>query len=98
MKRWTFAALAAATLCAGAALAETPLAETPTPKDPQLARHQATHYASAAERWRGRPALKAALAHPLDQTSASEKVYEHVPAVNFMLEGQVGGAFATPSQ
>jgi len=91
MKRWTFAALAAATLCAAPALAGT----APV-KAQQLERPAATRYADTTERWRGRPALRAALAHPIDEPTASEKVYEHLPSVNFLLEGQNGGAFATP--
>jgi len=92
MKRWTLSALAAAaTLCASAALAETPPAQ-----DAQSERREATRYAGTTERWRGRPALRAALAHPTEQGTASEKVYELVPSVNFMLEGQVGGAFEAP--
>jgi hypothetical protein len=90
MKRWTLAALAAATLFATTALAETP----PDAKSTKLERRSAAmRYADAAERWRGRPALRAALLHPTDMASPSEKVYEFIPSVNFMLEGQTGGAF-----
>ena len=92
MKRWTLAALGAATLFATTALAGTP----PDTKIPKLEPRQVTHYATTSERWRGRPALRAALSHPADTVSPSEKVYEFIPSVNFMLEGQTGGAFVNP--
>jgi hypothetical protein len=63
MKRWTLAALAAASLLAAAAIASTT------------------------------PAAKAARAHPADQKSATE----YLPTVNFMLDGQAGGAFVIPN-
>jgi hypothetical protein len=90
MKRSTLAALAAACLFSTTALAGTP-ADLKTEKLER--RSAATHYANAAERWRGRPAQRAALAHPADEASPSEKVYELLPSANFMLEGQAGGAF-----
>jgi len=92
MKRWTLAALAAASLFSTTALAATPA----DVKTAQLERRsEATRYANATERWRGRPAQRAAIAHPADEATASEKVYEFIPSVNFMLEGQTGGAFVS---
>jgi len=93
MKRWTLAALAAATLFSTAALAGTPQA-TETAKLER--RSEATYYADTTARWRGGPAQRAALAHPTDQGTASEQVYELLPSVNFVLEGQTGGAFVVP--
>jgi len=93
MKRWTLAALAAATLFSTAALAGTPQA-TETAKLER--RSEATYYADTTARSRGGPAQRAALAHPTDQGTASEQVYELLPSVNFVLEGQTGGAFVVP--
>ena len=95
MKRWILAALAAASLFSTAALADTPVeAKTTKPE-----RHSdVKRYADTAQRWRGRPALRsAALAHPADESTASEVVYEFLPSANFMVQGQNTGAFPVTS-
>jgi hypothetical protein len=89
MKRLTLAVLAAASRLHDCALAET----SPDAKSRRSRRSEQT-LANAAERWRGRPAQRAALSHPADASTASEKVYEFLPSANFMLEGQTGGAFS----
>ena len=93
MKRWTLAALAAATLFSTTALAGTPQAAETAKLE---RRSETTRYADATARWRGRPAQRAALSHPTEQGTGSEKVYELLPSVNFVLEGQSGGAFVVP--
>jgi hypothetical protein len=93
MKRSILVVLAAAALVGTTALAET----SPDAKSGAVERRvEKTRYADATERWRGRPAQRAALSHPADTATGSEKVYELVPSVNFMLEGQTGGAFVVP--
>ncbi len=97
MKRWTFAALAASLLFSSTALADTAPKAQPAQSAQVERRSETPRYANTSARWRGRPALRsAALAHPADEASPSEKVYEFLPSVNFMLEGQNGGAFAVP--
>jgi hypothetical protein len=92
-----FCTLGAAVLLASMAFAE------PAPDRAQASRERSAHtrdarprYANTVERWRGRPYLRrAAAAHPASPTG-SEVVYEHLPSVNFLLEGQYGGAFSVP--
>ena len=93
MKRWTLAALAAVTLFSTTALAGTPQAAETAKLE---RRSEATRYADTTARWRGGPTQRVALSHPTDQGTASEKVYELLPSVNFVLEGQSGGAFVVP--
>lgn len=92
MTRSTLAALAAATLF----LASASLAETPSQPTSQREVRNTQRYMSTAERWQGRPALRATSAHPFDEASPSEKVYEQLPAVNFLVEGQNPGGFQVP--
>ena len=95
MKRSILAALAAASLFSTAALADTP-ADVKAPKLER--RSDVTRYADTEQRWRGRPALRSALAaHPADDSTASEVVYEFLPSANFMVQGQNTGAFPVTS-
>lgn len=95
MKRVAFAALsgfAAAVLVATMAFAESPPGRTEASGKSAQASDARPRYASTMERWRGRPRLPSATWRPVDATG-SEKVYEHLPSVNFLLQGQSGGAF-----
>ena len=98
MKRRISAALACATavLFATAALAESPSTRSESNQSGARTQTERPRYANTAERWRGLPSLRSAASmHPAVATG-SEKVYEHLPSVNFCLEGQHGGAFAVP--
>jgi hypothetical protein len=87
-------AIAALPLFATLAFAEPPQARPDSIEKSKPSQVVRPRYANTAERWRGRPSLsRAGAPHPAD-TTGSEKVYEHVPSVNFLLEGQTGGAFA----
>jgi hypothetical protein len=91
-----FSAFATATLLATLAFAEPAQERSQASERSANARDTRPRYANTAERWRGRPYLpRVAATHPA-RTSAGEQVYEHLPAVNFLLEGQYGGAFAVP--
>ena len=91
-----FCATAVVLSLATLASAEAPQARTESLEKRAHARAERPRYASTLERWRGRPHLKAAsMSHPAEVTG-SEKVYEHLPSVNFLLDGQSGGAFASP--
>jgi len=76
MKRWTLAALAAASLLSATAIAETVQLSHAASTQPNP-----SHVGAA--RWRS--------------DAATEKVAEYVPSVNYVLEGQTGGAFVIPS-
>jgi len=98
LKRTTFAVVAASLVFASAAIAGTGPEAKPAESARVERRAESPRYANTAERWRGRPTLRAAgVAHPADEASPSERVFEFVPSANFMLEGQNGGAFALPS-
>jgi len=87
-------ASAALSLFATLAFAEPPEPASEPRPDSAVTRSVRPRYANTAERWRGRPSLGRAGAPQPAETTGSEKVYEHVPSVNFLLEGQTGGAFA----
>jgi len=94
MKLAFAASFAAAAFLATMAFAESPQGRTESSGKSAEESAARPRYASTVERWRGRPRLPhAANAHPAD-TTGSEKVYEHLPSVNFLLEGQSGGAFS----
>ena len=86
-------AFAVSALLAGAAFAEAP--KSSQDETSARTREERPRYANTAERWRGRPHLRSAATHPVGPTG-SEVVYEHLPSVNFLLEGQHGGAFSVP--
>jgi len=94
MKLAFAASFAAAALLATLAFAESPQGRTESNGKSAQASDAKPRYASTVERWRGRPRLlHAANTHPAE-TTGSGKVYEHLPSVNFLLEGQSGGAFS----
>jgi hypothetical protein len=99
MKRVFLSAFCATALVlslATLASAETPQARSESIEKSAPTRAERPRYASTLERWRGRPHLRgASMSHPAE-VNGSEKVYEHLPSVNFLLEGQFGGAFASP--
>ena len=84
---------AAAALLATMASAESPQGRTRSSEKSVQARDAKPRYASTLERWRGGPRLPSAATWRPTDTTGSEKVYEHLPSVNFLLEGQSGGAF-----
>jgi hypothetical protein len=96
MKRALLSAVSATVLVLSfATLAFAEPAKPASEQRPESAvtRAQQPRYANTAERWRGRPYLpRVGATHPAGVTGG-EKVYEHVPSVNFLLEGQTGGAF-----
>jgi hypothetical protein len=97
MKRALLSAATATALVlsfATLAFAEAPPGRTDSVEKSQQSPVVRPRYANTAERWRGRPSLsRPGALHPAE-TTGSEKVYEHVPSVNFLLEGQTGGAFS----
>ncbi len=93
MKLAFAATFAAAALLATLASAEPPPGRTGSSEKSVQASDARPRYASTMERWRGRPHLRnGADTNPVDVTG-SEKVYEHLPSVNFILEGQSAAAF-----
>lgn len=84
---------AAAALLATMASAESPQGPTESSGKSVQARDARPRYASTVERWRGGPRLPSAATWRPTDTSGSEKVYEQLPSVNFLLQGQSGGAF-----
>jgi hypothetical protein len=97
MKRlflFAFSATALVLSLATVASAETPRAQSESIEKSTQARVERPRYTSTLERWRGRPQLRSAsTSHPAEVTGG-ERVYEHLPSVNFLLEGQSGGAFS----